>query len=227
MMEGALNRNRTPKRSIMVGVATFVSLVLLAGLVVVGAAAGAEDPAGPRSSVLTTVVEEVRPVSVVDSRKLSKNSKASNNAGLSEEDARSLLRAMVFEKAVDVYRSMQPAPSLAEEEEAAARADTNESGGHKLLGFDVHYNEYACTGCAGFFSWGTQLTSDEREDFCYNVLILVSVTAIYWLPDKFLRFFFDHCMEILQCPLTPTMCCQSQGVCLNWKSRNPRKTQYS
>ena len=111
MIEGTLNRNRKPKRTIMVRVATVVSLVLLAGL-----------------------VEEVRPVPV---------------------PVPALLRLLVFEKAVDVYHILrQPEPSSVEEDEgAAARADTHESGGRELLAQTISYEDYACTDCVIFFMW--------------------------------------------------------------------------
>ena len=196
---------------------TFVSFGLLTGLVVVGgaaaaaaaaaaggAAAGAEDQAGPRSSGLMTVAAP---------RKLSKNSKASNaDAGLSEEDGGSLLRFMVFEKAVDVYRSTQPAPSSAKEEEAAARADTNESG-HELLVSEVGYRKYACTGCVGFFLWVNGLTPDEQEYLC-----VVVVQHSPHLEEKYREnplFLKEYFEELVQCSSTPLSCCQSEGVCLN------------
>jgi len=156
--------------------AAVVAFVLLAGLVMVGAveaatAGGAEDQDGPRSSVLKTVVEEGRPIPVAVAveapRKLSKNSKASNDdAGLSKE-VESLLRLLVLKTAVDLHRFfMQPARSLVEDETAAAR-EKNASGGRELL--RGTYKEYDCDGCLAFFEGAPQYTTEEQTTFCSQV----------------------------------------------------------
>ena len=193
----------------MVRGTTFVSFVLLTGLVmVVGATGRAEDQESKeslRSSGLMTVAAP---------RKLSKNSKASkDDTAISEEDVSSLLHLLVFEKAVDVYRSMQPAPSLANDEDAATRADTNEIGGRELVELDVYYEKYACTGCVNFFMWVKELTPDEKEDFCGFVVFLVLRVE----ESAFIRGagpFMEYCKEFIQCPFSPRKCCQVEGVCL-------------
>ena len=199
-----------PKR-IMVRVATFVSL-LLAGMVVVGAA-GADDNESPRSSVIisdaakatsstmmmttTTVVDGV-PVPV-PTRKLTKNSKASkDDAAAVSEEVQGLLRLLVFEKAVDLYRSTEQSSF----EDAVVEND---------------YKEYACTGCVGFFTRGTQLPPDEQKEFCQDVILevfskIAIISHCQW--PGILSFTQNYCSALFQCSSTPTMCCQSRGVCL-------------
>lgn len=151
---------------------------------------------------------------------------------------------MVFEKAVDVYRSMEQSQSSAEDKEAAAHAIANENG-RELLGLRGTYEEYDCTGCVDFFLLGSQLTPDEQEDFCRVVVVLVfrtatnRVTGFAYVETTVMEILlYNYCNELLQCPFTPTICCQSQGVCLNWeaitkkkkkktKSQVPEETEYS
>ena len=216
MIEGTLDRK---SKRIMVRVATFVSL-LLGGMLVEGAT-GAEDTTSPRSSVIigdaatatgssttmmttTTVVDGV-PVPVpVLTRKLTKNSKASkDDAGVSEE-VQSLLRLLVFEKAVDLNRFLMEQSSFED-----ALVENN-------------YKEYACTGCVGLFTSGTQLPPDEQDAFCQKVILQVlNKIGRRWGPKNTVIYLSlaslplnQYCNELLQCPSTPTMCCQSQGLCL-------------
>ena len=189
-----------PKRH-MVRVA-FVAFVLIAGLVVVEAAGAAEDKDGPRSSVLTTVVDDVRPVPVVESRKLSKNSKASQDDAVSKEVER-LLRLLVLKTAVDMYRfSMQPARSLAEDETAAARVNPAVSSLVRLS----TYEKYECDGCLDFFEGAPQYTTGEQKTFCSQV------SDVYDLINS--AFFI--CIQLFQCASAPSTCCQSLGgTCRN------------
>ena len=208
MIGGTLNRK--PKRSSMVRVAV-VSFVLLAGLVMVGAieaAAGAEDKDGLGTSVLTTIVEEVRPVPVAAPRKLSKKSKASQDDGVSKEVDR-LLRLLVYQTSVDQYDfSTQPARSLAEVEIAAARVNTNENG-RGLFFIPINLR---CQACLVYFAWATQLTSEEQEEFCDAVVSVLD-------PDSSLKATLTfYCNAIVQCPNTnPNLrqCCLFEGQCFN------------
>ena len=109
-------------------------------------AAGTEDKQGPRQLVLTsksvessssstttmttTVDEEIRPVPVAAPRKLLKNNKASQDAGVSKE-MDILLRLLVFKTAVNVYHFLrQPARSWVEED--SSDREENKNGGREL-----------------------------------------------------------------------------------------------
>ena len=195
MIEGTLDRN---SKRIMVRVAIFLSL-LIASMMVVGVA-GAEDTASPRSSVLigdvakatgsstttmtTTIVEEAPvPVPVVPIRKLTKNSKASKDDAAVSEELEGLLRLLVYETALDLYRSREPSSVDATVKEA-------------------------CTDCVDFFTWGTPLPRKEQLEFCQEVVDQVVKLGWITLLNK-------YCKELLQCPLSPLICCQSEGVCLD------------
>ena len=202
MIEGTLDRN---SKRIMVRVAIFLSL-LLAGKMVVGVA-GAEDTASPRSSVLigdvakatgsstttmtTTIVEEAPvPVPVVPIRKLTKNSKASKDDAAVSEELEGLLRLLVYETALDLYRSREP-------------SSVDATVGN------------ACTDCVDFFTWGTPLSPNEQDEFCQEVVYQILKLRIGTLAAaERAAILNQYCNELLQCPSTPTMCCQSRGVCL-------------
>lgn len=193
MIEGTLDRNS--KRG-MVSVATFVSFVLLASMVVVveaaGEAAGTEDNASPRSSVLTTVVEEGPvPVPALPTRKLTKNSKASKDDAAVSEELEGLLRLLVYETALDLYRSREPSSVDATVKEA-------------------------CTDCVDFFTWGTPLPRKEQLDFCTEVVDQVLV-KLGWDRRFFMSLHINRktCYTLLECSSTATICCQSQGLCRN------------
>jgi len=200
--------NRKPKQqtSIMVRAAV-VAFVLLAGLVMVGAAGGAaggaEDQDGPRSSVLMTVVEEGRPVPVAVEapRKLSKHSKASNDdAGLSKE-GESLLRLLVFQTAVDLYRFVtQPARSLAGDETISA-----------LVRLST-YEEYDCDGCLAFFAGTPGYSTGFQRTFCSKVSNAVGEKS--GIDDVFF-IAYTECLQFFTANCRVSACCQSLGVCRN------------
>ena len=227
MIEGTLDRKS--KRS-MVRVATFVSL-LIASMVVVGAAR-AEDNESPRSSNLTTVVEVVPvpvpvPVPVLPIRKLTKNSSTASHddAAVSEEEE-DLLRLLVYETAVDLNRFSKEPSSI-----------------ENAVDWD-NYREYTCTGCVDLYTAGSQLTPEEQDEFCQKVKLEVKSKIVTLAIDGFNKChgacpianrlakfgnapFDEYCMYLLQCRerwdehhslddsnKTPTLCCQSQGLCL-------------
>ena len=196
-----------PKRS-MVRVA-FVSL-LIAGMVVVGAVRAEEDnDESPRSSVLT-VVEEGRPVPVPAlARKLTKNSKASQEEAAVSEEMQSLWRVLVYKTAVDLNRfSMQSSQSLAG------------GFGRELQEVPEKYTEYACDECLAFFE-ATRPRQQQQDIFCQRV---VNVVAFYISPSPGSSMTRDllneFCIELMQCPSTPTVCCQTHGYsCVSEKKK--------
>jgi len=218
--------NRKPKQQSSMVRAAVVAFVLLAGLVMVGAAGGAaggaEDQDGPRSSVLMTVVEEGRPVPVAVEapRKLSKHSKASQDDAVSKE-VESLLGLLVFQTAVDRYRfSLQSARSLAEDETAAARADTNESDGRELRASS--YEEYDCGRCLAFFAATPGLSPYFQREFCDDVSNAVGEKVgekFRYYIREIMYFAKTGCLQLFRCASTTSRartCCQSLGgTCLN------------
>ena len=217
MIEGTLDRKS--KRT-MVRVATFVSL-LLAGMLVEGAT-GAEDTTSPRSSVIigdaatatgssttmmttTTVVDGV-PVPVL-TRKLTKNSKASKDDAVSEE-MQGLLRLLVFATAVDLNRfSMEQSSFEDAREDAAVEND---------------FAEHACTDCVGLFTSVQQMSPFKKKQFCRTVVYKVAIQigtiqqgTLTTNESVLLGLLGDFCIELVECPSTPNVCCQSTGVCLN------------
>ena len=203
-----------PKRS-MVRVA-FVSL-LIAGMVVVGAVRAEEDnDESPRSSVLT-VVEEGRLVPVPAlTRKLTKNSKASQEEAAVSEEMQSLWRVLVYKTAVDLNRfSMQSSQSLAG------------GFGRELQEVPDKYTEYACYECLTFFEAAPQSNFHSEQDFfCQPVVGVVALVYREINYDKFplppmtRDLLFELCMELIQCPSTPTVCCQTHG-CVSEKKKRP------
>lgn len=161
----------------------FVSL-LIVGMVV--GAAGAEDnenesrssvitsdAAKASSTMMTTIVVNVVPIPV-PTRKLSKKRKASNDNELSE-DVKRLLRLLVFNEAVDLYRSMQqPVPDdaafvdndgreLQTVEDCVYKDQILDAAGQQvptqyIYGAAV---ECACGGCLAFFTWGPDSYNDR------------------------------------------------------------------
>ena len=180
----------------------FVSL-LIGGMVVVGAT-GAEVNEIPRSSVIT--VSDGVPVPVpVPTRKLTKNSKASKDDTVVSEEVQDLLRLLVFATAVDLNRFLMEQSSF---EDAVV---------------ENNYKEYTCTGCVGLFTSGTQLPPDEQDEFCQEVVfqvlnkigkIIINNRDAAGILSQVSLLLNQDCNELLQCSSTPTMCCQSQGVCL-------------
>ena len=202
MIEGTLNLNMKPQR-LMVRVA-FVSL-LIASMVVVGSAgaAGTEDNESHRSSV-TTVEDGVPvPVPVAPPRKLSKNSKASKDDTAVSEEVQDLLRLLVFGTAVDLNRFRM---------EQSSFEDTV---------VENNYEEYTCAGCVALLTLGRKKPRDEQTEFCQEVILEV-LSKIDSNPLFFATVFpvvrnvlRAECSALFQCSATPTMCCQSQGACLN------------
>ena len=205
MIEGTLNMNMKPKL-IMVR-AAFVSL-LIASMVAVGSA-GTEDNESHRSLV-TTVADGVPvPVPVAPPRKLTKNSKASKDDAVSEE-MQGLLRLLVFATAVDLNRfSMEQSSFKDAREDAAVEND---------------FAEHACTDCVGLFTSVQQMSPFKKKQFCRTVVYKVAIQigtiqqgTLTTNESVLLGLLGDFCIELVECPSTPNVCCQSTGVCLNWE----------
>ena len=214
-------------------------------------AAGTEDKQGPRQLVLTsksvessssstttmttTVDEEIRPVPVAAPRKLLKNNKASQDAGVSKE-MDILLRLLVFKTAVNVYHFLrQPARSWVEED--SSDREENKNSGRELRAQADSYQDYyygcgpycdddatsppvadsyedhICSDCLTFFMYtGEIFFSDKREDFCDAV----AAFAIHkMLGIAFKSDLVDYCKEIIQCSVSPLSCCELEGMCLD------------
>ena len=197
--------NMKPQR-IMVRVA-FVSL-LIGGMVVVGAT-GAEVNEIPRSSVITVADGVPIPVPVlVPTRKLTKNSKASKDDTAVSEEVQDLLRLLVFATAVDLNRfSMEQSSFEDAREDAAVEND---------------FAEHACTDCVGLFTSVQQMSPFKKKQFCRTVVYKVAIQigtiqqgTLTTNESVLLGLLGDFCIELVECPSTPNVCCQSTGVCLN------------
>ena len=197
------------------------AIAALAAMSMIGAAAGADDTttSHPRASVFTrdaTVVEGVP----VPTRKLTKNSKACKPDDTKDNMIARLVRALVFAKMIDMYRSLQPSSSSGV---VAARADTDDYflstewwedwykknlglGWDDCLAFyegfgnsDLELVEY-CRDVAGRLWFGAN--AKDNEDYNEDVLV-------------------DYCLGIALCPSTsideggyllvntPSWCCAS------------------
>ena len=208
-----------PKRST---VRVAVVSLLIAGMLLVEGAGAEDKEMLPRSSVLTGAEGGLVPVGAP--RKLLKKSKASQDGGLSEE-TQSFLRALVLDKAVDLYRySMQKSQSSA-------------NLGRELFEIPEDYKDYACNGCLALFEKGQPYSLDtdqQRENFCLGVVDLVTTkkevcmntdlnvksTKSQLMCQTYRDFLTNYCSELMQCPfgilVTPTVeCCQFNGLCLN------------
>ena len=196
-----------PKR-IMVRVA-FVSL-LIAGLVMVGAVevAGAEDNKSPRSPVLATVMDEVRPEPVPKRKLSSKSSNAPKVVEL-EAELKSVLRALVIDKAIALYQF------------STQESQSSMVGNRRKLDMNIKedYPKEACYACVNVLvTGGNSIESERPAEFCSDVVnIVLERTA---LADERRGSLVTYCTELLLCPTIPgdldqaTACCQNEGMCL-------------
>ena len=163
----------------------------------------------PRGTMMTKTVVDIVPV---PTRKLSKLSKAFKPD--TDEDVRkSLLRLLIFAKALDVHHWMQRLPSS--EEAAVARAK-NDGGRRELEPGEEDFNEYACSNCVAFYEFFQDVSTKEQvDDFCGFVVRLLRPGS---KKDSVVNSTYKNiCFLLLRCPSsatrTPTTCCQSLGLC--------------
>ena len=235
-------------------------IAALAAMSMIGAAAGADDtatshhasvvtPSDAAATATTTSSSRMR-MTVEDGvpatapRKLTKQSKAATNAcAVLSQNVKRLLRTLVFEKAMELYRSVQQQPSS----DDAARADDNDERAVQQVGhhgrqyhrklapavnipdgetmndlyelgvglFDVaEWTAYQCELCLNF-QWDLQDTSvNTQKVFCQNILKMVDPD--YYSDDE-KDSMMNDCTELFQCQSQGTTrleCCQSQNHCL-------------
>ena len=187
------------------------------GMVAAATLEGGEEEADTttRGTMMTTVVDGVP----VPERKLSKKSKASKPDANDDNMLQQLWRALVFDKAMNVYRWMQLQQSVSEVTPRAG--ERNDGDGRELSNLSADalkmyeaYKTASCDDCRAFLSSRMQDPANEQEDFCEFV-----VDAFYGSDLKENPAFESSqhvCLDQVQCPLktrgTPTTCCQSLEV---------------
>ena len=175
---------------------------------------GGREKEAPDTTTCDTMMTAVVDGEPVATRKLTKKSKASKPDADDGNMLQRLLRSLVFDKAMALYRfSMQKSQSSAV------------GGGRKLLEIPDGYEEHVCNGCLALFEKGDQYslnTDEQRDNFC-DVVINQVMSVVNSSKKSYLQTTYNrdnvtnYCNELMQCPLrtssTPTACCQSQGVC--------------
>ena len=229
-------------------------IAALAAMSMIGAAAGADDTAtSHHASVVTpsdaaataTTTSSSRMMTVEDGvpatapRKLTKQSKAATNAcAVLSQNVKRLLRTLVFEKAMELYRSVQQQPSS----DDAARADDNDERALQKVGhhgrqyhrkltqsedifdatteafmtvfFTVNESTAAkCQKCLNF-QWNVQDVSvNTQNEVCQNIL-----NTIDGYPDIYNKdYMMNSCTEMftLQSQYNRLSICQSYNQCLS------------
>lgn len=183
-------------------------------VMVAASASGGGDGGGGGGEVVTTtsdtrmVVDGV-PVPVPP-RKLSKSIKASKPDA--EDTNTRLFRLFVFEKAVNMYRSMQQQPAPPD----AVRVDDDGRALKTTKEYAELYKKYSCEGCLAFLNAG----SEQQEIVCEAVTDLVWTTfEDNYHIQPFLEMWFgdDVCLEMMEeCSSntnTPMTRCQTFGAC--------------
>ena len=198
------------------------AIAALAAMSMIGAAAGADDNTrSPRASVIitsnATVVDGVpSTVPATASRKLLKNSKASDANALSPT-VHNLLRNIVFETTMKLYRFVQPSSD-----------DTARAGVELkpivwlavIVGIGLSMGliaEEECDLCLSF-QWDSQDTSvNTQKVFCQNVLKMMDPDSSEpkYSEDQKDLLIMNDCTELFQCQSQDTRlaCCQSHGKC--------------
>ena len=217
-----------------------LAFAALAAMSMIGAAAGADET--HRASVIipsdASMVDGVpATVSATAPRKLMKNSKASNACAVLSQNVKSLLRTLVFEKAMELYRSVPPSSDA-----AAARADDNDERALQKVGhhgrqyhrkltqsedifdatteafmtvfFTVNESTAAkCQKCLNF-QWNVQDVSvNTQNEVCQNIL-----NTIDGYPDIYNKdYMMNSCTEMftLQSQYNRLSICQSYNQCLS------------
>ena len=187
---------------------------------------GGREKEAPDTTTCDTMMTAVVDGEPVATRKLTKKSKASKPDANDGKMLQRLLRSLVFDKAMALYRfSMQKSQSSAV------------GGGRKLLEIPDGYEEHVCNGCLALFEKGQPYSLDtdqQRENFCLGVVDLVTTkkevcmntdlnvksTKSQLMCQTYRDFLTNYCSELMQCPfgilVTPTVeCCQFNGLCLN------------